>query len=124
MSLKKMMSAAAIVGAFGFTAIGLGAGGVASAVPSPVIPGTPLPQEPYGQDGDVYWFGPEPYFRDGDVFYYGPGWYVPCCLNTTNDTIVWPGWYGPGIPAGLNVPPVNVTPPTLPTLSVGALPHL
>jgi len=55
MSLKKMMSAAAVVGAFGFTAIGLGAWGGASTVPSPVTPGT------HGPD----WNGPGCEFING-----------------------------------------------------------
>jgi hypothetical protein len=45
MNLKKIMAAAAITGAFGFTALGLGAG-MANAVPtSPGTPGTTWPQD-------------------------------------------------------------------------------
>ena len=84
MNLKKTMAAAAIASTFGFTAVGLGVGGVASAVPiSAGTSGTPLPQKPHGGDGDGH---------DGDGWdWNGPGWNGPGWYG--------PGWYGPGINA-------------------------
>ena len=82
MNLKQIMAAAAIAGAFGFTALGLGAGGVAHAAPpAPVTAGTPWPQDGddwWGGDGDEHWHGG---WGHGG---WGPGW-------------GWsPHWWGPG----------------------------
>ena len=77
--LKKTISAVTIAGVLGFGLLGLGVGGVASAVPSPSTSGTPLPQKPHGPHGPGGgdWNGPG---------WNGPGWYGP-------------GWYAPGISA-------------------------
>lgn len=96
MNLKKILLATAVGGALSVGVLGLGAAGTAIAAASPFVPGTPMPQQTYGQDGDV--------------FGYGPGWFWP------GDPIDGTGvWYDPGLPVGLNVPPISVTWPTLPT---------
>ena len=81
MSLKRILFAAAIAGAVGFSAVGLGAGGVASAVPlPPATPGIPLPQKPHGHGHDGDW-------NDEDGWgWNGPGWNGPgisACISAT-----------------------------------------
>jgi hypothetical protein len=85
-NLKKIMAAAAIAGAFGFTALGMGAG-IAKAVPvsatSPVTPATLWAQD------DGWWWGPGHGHGHGRGWDgpggWGPGWYGG-----------GPGWYGGG----------------------------
>ena len=85
-NLKKMMAAVAIVGAFGFTALGPGLG-VANAV-SPGMFGTPLPQDDGGGGG--WWWGP------GHGHGPGPGWVPPG--HRYGPGYGGPGYgYGPGV---------------------------
>jgi hypothetical protein len=79
-NLKKIMAAAVIAGAFGFTALGV-CPGVVNAVPaSPVTSGAPLPQ-----DNGGWWWGPGHGHGHGHGRW-GPGWGGP-------------GWYGGGVSA-------------------------
>jgi hypothetical protein len=51
--LMRIVAEAAIVGALGFTAFGLGAGVANANPPSPGVAGIPLPQDkPHGEHGD------------------------------------------------------------------------
>jgi hypothetical protein len=87
MNLKKIMAAVAITGAFGFTALGLGAG-MANAVPtSPGTPGTTWPQDGdwwgHGHGhGHGHWGGGDDWhggWGGGDDWHggWGGGWGVP-----------------------------------------------
>jgi hypothetical protein len=103
MNLKKTMAATAIAGAFGFTALGLSAAGVARAEPiSPATPGTHWAQDDgdWWGDGDGWghghWHGGwghgwghgyrHGYWGPGYGYGYGHGWYgggVSACVSAT-----------------------------------------
>ena len=79
MNLKKVAAGAAVTGALGFTALGLGAG-VANAAPaSPVVAGN-LWQQDRGHGGDYWDHGDRHDWDDrggwgyGGNYGYGPGW--------------------------------------------------
>jgi hypothetical protein len=56
MNLKTIVAEAAVAGALGFTALGLGAGVANAAPPSPVAAGIPWQQdEGHGDHGDWNW---------------------------------------------------------------------
>lgn len=77
MNLKKILAGAAISGALGFTAVGLGAG-VANAEPSsPVVAGIQFKQDRghgWGHDDHRDWGGRRDYGGYGGNYGYGPGW--------------------------------------------------
>ena len=80
MYLKKIAAGAAMVGALGFSAVGLGAG-IASAAPPPAVAGI-LWQQDRGHGGDAgYWghgdgrgWGDRGGWGYGGNWGYGPGW--------------------------------------------------
>jgi hypothetical protein len=89
--LKKLAGAAAIAGALGWSAVGLGAG-VANAAPVPqVVPATvhsaPLPAD----DGDWGWGG-HGHGHGGGPRWGGPGWGGP---DWGGPDWGGPGWGGP-----------------------------
>ena len=75
MNLEKIMAGAAISGALGFTALGLGAG-VANAGPaSPVVAGIPWQQDRgHGGDGGNWGHGEGPDWGDRGGWGYGGNW--------------------------------------------------
>ena len=75
MNLKKIMAGAAISGALGFIALGLGAG-VANADPaSPVVAGIPWQQDRgHGGDGGNWGHGEGPDWGDRGGWGYGGNW--------------------------------------------------
>ncbi|WP_156744320.1 hypothetical protein [Mycobacterium sp. 1164985.4] len=101
-NLKMATYAAIVSGALGIGILGVSAGGVASAAPSPVTPGLQLAQQPYALDADAFWYGPGP-------------------INPAMGATVW-SW--PVIPGGLNAPPIDVFLPTLPTVPTVTMPTL
>ena len=86
-NLNKTTSAAAVVAALGFSAVGLVAEGTASGAPIPASPVAPLPQDdghghghgPWHGDGDGHWGGP---WNGGPGYWGGPG-FVSACVSAT-----------------------------------------
>ncbi|MFI5507928.1 hypothetical protein ACIA48_10700 [Mycobacterium sp. NPDC051804] len=122
---KKIIAAAVIAGVLAFAPVGFGARGVASAVPSPGLPGTDFK---YFDDLLV------PDLDGVDVlnipYWSQQGWYWPVALPTvpgvTLPTVpTVPGVTLPTVPT-LTLPTVptvpGVTLPTVPTLTLPTLP--
>jgi hypothetical protein len=86
MNLKKIAAGAAMTGALGFTALGMGAG-VANAVPaSPVVAGT-LWQQDHGHGGGDWGHGDRGNWGyGGGNWGYGPGW---GCVTGPFGHITW-----------------------------------
>ena len=79
MYLKKIAAGAAMVGALGFTAVGLGAGIASAAPPAPVVAGTLWQQDrghgdDWGRHGDGRDWGDRGGWGYGGNWGYGPGW--------------------------------------------------
>ena len=76
MNLTKIMAGAAISGALGFTALGLGAGVAYAEPPSSVVAGIPFQQDRgHGGHGGDWGHGDRGYRDDhGDRGYYGGNW--------------------------------------------------
>jgi hypothetical protein len=93
MFLKKIAAGAAMVGALGFSAVGLGAGIASAAPPAPVVAGTLWPQDRgHGDDwghwghGDGRGWGDRGDWGYGGNWGYGPGW---GCVTGPFGHITW-----------------------------------
>jgi hypothetical protein len=91
MNLRKIAAGAAMTGALGFTALGLGAG-VANAAPASTVPAGILWQQDRGHGGDYWDHGDRRDWGDrggwgyGGNYGYGPGW---GCVTGPFGHITW-----------------------------------
>jgi len=102
MTFKKIVSAGAIAGALGFSAVGLA--GVANAAPTPPAVIQHAQLAGWGGPG---WHGPGGggWHGPGGPGFGGPGWHGP---GFGGPGLGWrgPGWGGPGWGAGWGGPPL------------------
>jgi hypothetical protein len=90
MHLKKIAAGAAMAGALGFTALGLGAGVAKADLSSPVVAGIPWQQDRgHGGDwghGDRRDWGDRGGWGYGGNYGYGPGW---GCITGPFGHVTW-----------------------------------
>ena len=93
MNLKKVMAGAAISGALGFTALGLGAGVANADLASPVVAGIPWQQDRgHGGGGGNWGHGDGPDWGDRGGWGYGGNWgYAPSwgCVSGPFGYVTW-----------------------------------